>query len=219
MAGATLSAAAWATARDLIEALGAIDPGRVRLDPLPGTATEADLIRLNDQRTGLFELVDGVLVEKTMGLLESCLAGAIIAILREFILRNNLGIVTAPVGMMRMAPATIRAPDVAFVAWGRILGGRISRESLADVVPDLAIEVLCPSNTKAEMARKRRGYFEAGVRLVWEIDPEARTVAVYEEPERATLLGLAQTLNGGEVLPGFALLLADLFADLDRQGA
>ncbi len=69
------------------------------------------------------------------------------------------------------------------------------------------------------MARKRREYFEAGVRLVWEVDPGARTVAVFDAPEHSTMLDASKTLDGGDVLPGFALPLADLFGELDRQGA
>ncbi len=68
------------------------------------------------------------------------------------------------------------------------------------------------------MARKRHEYFQAGVQLVWEVDPRARTVAVYESSEHPTMLDASQTLDGGEVLPGFALPLADLFGELYRQG-
>ncbi len=207
------------TVEDLLESLGGIEPGRVRIKPPLGTATEADLIEANGRERGIFELVDGVLVEKAMGKMESLLAGAIIAILRGFVLPRHLGIITAPDGMMRLAPAIFRAPDIAFISWGRIPGGPLSEESLAEVVPDLAVEVLSPSNSKAEMARKRRDYFEAGVRLVWEVDPRARTVAVFDDPERSTVLDASMTLDGGDVLPGFVLPLLDLFGELDRRGA
>jgi len=203
---------------DILETLGGISASRVRLKKPLGQATEADLIELNRGKRGIFELVDGVLVEKAMGKMESLLAGAIIAILRGFVLPRNLGIITAPDGMMRLAPALFRAPDVAFIAWGRIPGGRLSEDSLAGVVPDLAVEVLSPSNTRAEMARKRREYFLAGVRLVWEVDPATRTVAVFDAPEHSTLLDESRNLDGGEVLPGFVLPLVDLFGELDRQG-
>ena len=204
------------TLEDLLGALGGIAPTRVRFHPMPGTATGSDLIEINARGQGIFELVDGILVEKVMGKMESLLAGAIIAILRGFVLPRNLGIVTAPDGMMRLAPAIFRAPDIAFITWGRIPGGQLSEDSLAEVVPDLAIGVLSPSNTKAEMARKRREYFEAGVRLVWEVDPRSRTVAVFDTPDHSTSLDESQTLDGGEVLPGFALPLADLFGELQR---
>ncbi len=207
------------TLDDLLGALGGVAPSRVRLHPMPGTATEADLDEINRRKRGIFELVEGVLVEKPMGKLESLLAGAIIAIFRAFVLPRNLGIITAPDGMMRLAPTIYRAPDIAFISWARIPGGHLTEEALAEAIPDLAIEVLSPSNTKAEMARKRREYFEAGVRLVWEVDPKTRTVAVYDAPERSTVLDITQTLDGGAVLPGFVLPLADLFEELDRQGA
>jgi Uma2 family endonuclease len=68
------------------------------------------------------------------------------------------------------------------------------------------------------MARKRLDYFTAGVRLVWEIDPDARTVSVYTGVDTFRTLTAADTLDGGAVLPGFTLTLRDLFAELDRQG-
>lgn len=74
------------------------------------------------------------------------------------------------------------------------------------------------SNTAAEMARKRSDYFAVGVRLVWQVDPVARTVSVYAAPEVAAVLTEADTLDGAPVLPGFTLPLRDLFGELDRQG-
>jgi Uma2 family endonuclease len=68
------------------------------------------------------------------------------------------------------------------------------------------------------MLVKRQDYFSVGVELVWEIDPEKRTVIVYTSPTQSTTLGANDTLDGGSVLPGFALPVAHLFAELDRQG-
>ncbi len=206
------------TAQDLLDQLGGVAPGRVRFNPLPGLATEADLIEVNARKQGICELVDGILVEKAMGKLESLLAVAIIGILRDFVSPRKLGIITAPDGMMRLAPGVFRAPDIAFIARNHIPKGPLSEKSLAEVIPDLAVEVLSPSNTKAEMALKRREYFKAGVRLVWEVDPRSKTVAVFEAPERSIVLDASMTLDGGSVLPGFALPLGDLFAELDWQG-
>jgi Uma2 family endonuclease len=203
---------------ELLKDLGGINPARVRLKKSLGPATEADLIAINERGNTLCELVDGLLVEKGMGYSESILGGAILAILRAFVIPRNLGLVSGADGMMRLFPGLVREPDVAFASWDRIPGRRRPTAPIAGFAPDLAIEVLSISNTKKEMARKRREYFKAGVRLVWEVDPRARTVAVYEAPDEAILLEVGQTLDGGEVLPGFALPLADLFADLDRQG-
>ena len=94
------------TLEDLLDRLGGIAPGRVRVRPPVGTATEADLIAANERKQGICELVDGVLVEKGMGLLESLLAGALIAYLRGFVIPRNLGIVTSPDGMLRLVRAS-----------------------------------------------------------------------------------------------------------------
>ncbi len=120
--------------------------------------------------------------------------------------------------MMRLVPGLVRVPDLAFASWDRIPGRRRPTGPIADFAPDLAIEVLSRSNTRAEMVRKRREYFASGVRLVWEVDPVARTVAVFDAPDHSRVLDESQTLDGGDVLPGFALPLADLFGELDRHG-
>ena len=109
-------ATTWENAEELLQALGGIAPSRVRMRPLPGTATEADLIAVNGRKKGICELVDGVLVEKGMSYIESMLAGAILAILRSFVIPQNLGIITGEAGMMRLFPGLVRIPDVAFVS-------------------------------------------------------------------------------------------------------
>jgi Uma2 family endonuclease len=80
--------------------------------------------------------------------------------------------------------------------------------------PDLAIEVLSPSNTPQEMERKLNDYFRARVRVVWYVDPRQRTVEVFTGVDRSTLLREGQTLTGDPLLPGFNLALRDLFAQL-----
>lgn len=205
------------TVADLLEQLGDIPPRRVLFRPVPGTATEADLLRLVERKECLCELVDGVLVEKAMGFRESLLAGALISLLRAFVIPRNLGLVSAPDGMMRLFPGLVRVPDVAFASWGRFPQGRVPADPIPDLAPDLAVEVLSESNTPAEMRRKRQEYFTSGARRVWLVDPEARTVSVYTAPEQVTVLGEGDTLDGGDVLPGFALPLRELFAELDRR--
>ena len=204
---------------DLLDRLGNVPTWRVRAQPPPGTATEADLLALAGRsEKRLFELVEGVLVEKTMGYTESFLAIWLGGVLNTFVIPRNLGIVTGADGTVRLMPGLIRIPDVAFTAWDRFPGRRRPTAPIPDLAPDLAVEILSPSNTKAEMERKRRDYFFTGVRLVWVADPQARTVAVYTAPDQMTLLRESDTLDGGAVLPGFTLPLRDWFAELDRQG-
>lgn len=206
------------TVSDLLERLGNIPPERVLLHPPPGLATVEDVVEIRNRERLLCELVDGTLVEKGMGYRQSMLAGALLAILRSFVIPRNLGIVTGESGMMRLFAGLVRIPDVAFVSWDRVPGRRVPTEPVPSLAPDLAVEVLSESNTPAEMARKRREYFQAGVTLVWIVDPDPRTVAVYTSPAEFVTLRESDTLDGGSVLPGFVLPLDQLFAELDRQG-
>jgi Uma2 family endonuclease len=205
------------TLADLLESLGGIDPRRVRYEPRPGSGTVQDVIDLDAHEDRLFELIDGVLVEKAMGLRESLLAMAFGAMLQQFVKQHRLGIIVGADGTMQLFAGLVRIPDVAFISWDRLPGKRIPDEPVPELVPDLTVEVLSLSNTPKEMARKRREYFQAGVRLVWEIDPRRRQVAVYTEPDHATILTETDALNGGDVLPGFTLPLRELFAELDQQ--
>ena len=205
------------TVADLVERLGGVPLDRIRLRPLPGAATEQDVLDLDDHEDRLCELVDGVLVEKAMGYEESALACCLIELLGAYVRPRNLGIVTGEAGMVRLFPGLVHIPDVAYASWNRFPEGRRPKARIPSLAPDLVVEVLSPSNTPAEMARKRREYFDAGVRLLWEVDPKARTAAVYTTPDRPTVLGEDHTLDRGDVLPGFSLPLAQLFAELDRQ--
>ena len=153
-----------------------------------------------------------------MGFRESLLACELSARLNAVVRPNNLGLVAGPDGILRLWEGLVRLPDVAFISWDRIPGRRVPDEPIPELSPDLAVEILSVSNTRAEMDRKRREYFLAGTRLVWQIDPRARTIAVYTGPDNPTVLRDADVLDGGAVLPGFTLALTDLFGELDRTG-
>ena len=193
------------TLADLMGQLGAVPLERVRIFPAPGTATEGDVVRIHQQSSRLYELVNGVLVEKAMGFYESRLAAALIGILEEFLKQRDLGIVLAPDGMMRLRPGLVRIPDVSFLSWAHFPGRTLPEEPIPDIVPDLAVEILSEGNTAAEMARKVGDYFEAGVTLVWILDPKTKTVQVYTAADQSSPVREDGTLDGGELLPGFAL--------------
>lgn len=205
------------TLADLLARIG-VPPDRIRFHPYPGTATIQDVLRVHEQEEKLCELVDGVLVEKTMGWSESRLAGFLLGLLNAFVIPRNLGVVTGADGTMEIIANLVRIPDVAFISWDRLPGRRSPTAPIPHIAPNLAVEVWSRSNTPAEMASKRTDYFAAGVQLVWEIHPDTRTVAVYSSPNQSRILGSADTLDGGSVLPGFTLPLTQLFAELDRQG-
>jgi Uma2 family endonuclease len=198
---------------DLLRRLGGIPLSRIRFRPYPGAATEAD-VRKNKN----CELIDGVLVEVAMGYRESPLGVWISALLNAFVIPRNLGLVSGADGTVRLFPGLVRIPDIAFASWDRFPGRRPPRRPIPHLAPDLAIEVLSRGNTPREMTRKRREYFAAGVRLVWEIDPRVRGATVYTAPDQSTVLTQGGKLDGGDVLPGFTLSLADVFAEWDRHG-
>ncbi len=209
---------AYRTVADLLAQLGDLPPERIWLVPPPGTATEHDVIEAHDRENRLCELVDGVLVEKSMGARESMLAVELAFFIRSFLQQHNLGIVLGADGTVQLAPGLVRIPDVSFFSWDRMPGGKIPTAPIPDLVPDLAVEVLSASNTKAEKRRKLVDYFQAGVRLVWYIDPPTRTARVYTDPDLFTTLDDNETLDGGEILPGFALPLRRYFESLDATG-
>jgi Uma2 family endonuclease len=207
------------TVADLLARLGGIPPERIRMQPPPGMATDADVLAaLAGPRKRLCELIDGVLVEKAMGFTEAVLAGAMIDYLREIVHAGNLGIVAGADGLVRLWEGHVRIPDVAFFSWDRLPERHMPTQAIPDISPDLAVEVLSASNTPAEMRLKREDYFGADVKLVWEVDPQTRTVTVYTDVDESIVLHENDTLDGGLVLPGFTLPLGGLFAELDRQG-
>jgi len=188
---------------------------RVRLHPEPGRATLEDLIAANDHG-GMCELVDGTLVEKAVGWTESLLAMFLGELIGKFSRQHNLGFVTGPDGFVKILDSMVRGPDVAFVSWARLPDQKPPQDPVPEIVPDFVIEVLSVSNTFAEMARKRREYFHAGVQLVWMVDPRERTVAVFTSITDVTVVDENATLDGGDVLPGLQVSLVELFAELDR---
>ena len=200
------------TAADLLDRFGPMPDGRIRTDPPPGTATEQDVIDIEARESRLCELVDGVLVEKTVGYYESYLAVQLGYFLAGFVRRHRLGVVAGEAGMMRLSAGLVRIPDVSFVSWTRLPGRRVPRVPIADLAPDLAVEVISPSNTAREMERKLQDFLAAGVRLVWYVYPGPQEVHVYTA-ERHDVLTIEQELSGGDVLPGFVLPLRQLFEE------
>jgi Uma2 family endonuclease len=203
--------ASYRTIAELLHALGDISSDRVRMDPPPGTATEADLLAAYARDKVPCELVDGVLVEKPMGFRESRVASVLGYFIECYLETNNFGLTVGEAGMLHLEVGLVRIPDVSFMTWDQFPNRECPAESAPDAFPDLAVEVLSISNTRNEMKRKRREYFAAGTRLVWEVDPVARTIDVYTDPDTFTRLDESQTLDGTPVLPGFTLSIRRWF--------
>ncbi len=198
---------------EMMKQLG-VSARRIRAYPPPGQATEKDVIRIHDCTDRLYELVDGVLVEKIMSFPESALTCDMIWMMREFLDRHPLGFLTGPDGAVRLMPGLVRIPDISFISWDDLPKRQRPTDPIAGLAPALAVEVLSKGNTKREMDRKVREYFLCGVRLVWLVSLTARSVRVYTAPDQSVTLTEEQTLTGGDVLPGLALPLRRVFAEI-----
>jgi Uma2 family endonuclease len=133
--------------------------------------------------------------------------------LHRYVKLNQLGrVYAAETGFkLESNPDTVRAPDIACVRAERIQAtGRA--QGYGEGAPDLAVEVLSPGNTKREMAEKVEEYFAAGARLVWIVNPKSKTVTVYHSPTDIIMLTEKDTLDGGEVVPGFQIPVSEIFA-------
>jgi Uma2 family endonuclease len=205
------------TLAELHDQLGGIPLERIRMVPPPGLATEAELLRVLDHEDRICELIDGTLVEKTMGYYESLLAMTLGYFLQDFAAKHDLGIVLGEGGTLRILSDQIRVPDVAFLSWRQFPGRVLPPEPVPAIAPDLAVEILSAGNTREELNRKLRDYFNAGVKLVWFIDPASESAVVYESPRKSRKLSSADTLKGGKVLPGFELPLKELFKKAGRR--
>lgn len=184
----------------------------------PTTAEE--LLLWPDDDPG--EIVDGVFVPKYpdgvvtgTGVAHGIVALEIGALLREHVKQRCLGRVLAAEAATRLrrAPDLVRCPDGMFVSTARLVGG-ISRGVL-EGPPDLAVEVRSPNDRPGEIARKVADYLAHGVRAVWELDPDARTITVHRPGTPPRVLRGDDVLDGGDVLPGFGVVTSAIFADLD----
>jgi Uma2 family endonuclease len=200
-----------------LRSLGNVPLDRIILDPLPGTATEQDLLRLVEGDR-LVELIDGTLVEKPVGWMESRIATELSRKLGNYIEPRRLGQIAGADGTLRMKSGRVRLPDITFVSNDDIPADWSPEQPIPDLPPTLAVEVISVSNTAEEMRIKTREYFDSGARLVWLIYPKTKTVAVFEtasaEPTRTVTE--ADTLDGAPAVPGFSIPVSEIFAPLTR---
>ena len=163
----------------------------------------------------LYEVADGLVTEKPMGAFEIEVASILFIALAAFVREANLGKAQTEM-MFLIDPARNlkRRPDVSFVSRERWpIAKPAPRTEAWNVVPDLAVEVVSPTNTAGELVQKVDDYFGAGVRLVWLVYPSHGLVQVYESASTMTVLRREDDLEGGDVVPGFRLPLASLLPD------
>ena len=186
----------------------------MRPSPSKTNATDG-LLELCDVRR--CELIDGRLVEKKSSYLSSVVSGQVACQLGTYLHDRPLGTVAGSRASYRCVPddsLKVRRPSVTFVARGRLPVEELARGHVT-VAPDLAVEVVSPNDTVYELNKKVQEYLRAGVRLVWVIDPENRTLVVYRANRTLAEFKPEDELTGEDVIPGFRCLVRDFFQPLD----
>lgn len=204
------------TLAQLVHQLGDVPLDRILATPPPGTATEQDLLRGIDGKI-FCELVDGVLVVKAMGYTESVLASILIQWINNYLDHHPLGACAGEAGICKLMPGLVRAPDVSFVSREQLPKSRKKELTFAPCAPVLCIEVWSKGNTRREIDRKIKEYFQHGAKLVWEFFPRKRTAVIYHSLTDMTSVTATESIDGENVLPGFRFLLEDLYVALDRR--
>jgi Uma2 family endonuclease len=170
-----------------------------------GTASVDDIER--------YEVIDGTRVERApMGAFETVLASWLCFLMNNFAAGKKLGLAVSEVLFVLNAARDLkRRPDVAFVSYARWPSAVVERAAAWNVVPDLAVEMVSPTNLAEEIDNKITDYFQSGSRLVWVFYPDSGRVYAYRSPTQVSILARTDTLDGGEVLPGFQLPIAQLY--------
>lgn len=170
--------------------------------------TEEEFMRLpNDGRK--WELVDGEPKEVPAGVRHDEYVIHIGVMFHPY--TRGRGALCGSQAGFRMANNNIRCPDVSFTRKERFPGG-VSPEGFGEVAPDLCLEIISPSEERAEMTRKIVEYFSAGAEQVWHLFPDRQSVRIYTSPVEFRDYGPEDEIEGGDLLPGFRCRTADLFA-------
>jgi Uma2 family endonuclease len=161
-----------------------------------------------------YELIAGVPIEMSRSSsAHSVTAVRIIAALAQHVIANQLGVVTDAHGayVLERGPDTVRIPDVAFVRADRVPPGGVPPIGLLEA-PDLAVEIISPSNRRRALLAKAQQFFAAGTREVWIVDMKRRTVTRYWPSGRPQTLMGTDIIDGGDVVPGFRCAVSYIFA-------
>jgi Uma2 family endonuclease len=170
-------------------------------------ATEDDL-RAAPEDGYKHELVDGKIVMSPAGFRHGLVSVKLATRLETFVESHGLGYVLESSTGFRLPGGNVRLPDVSFVAHRE--GTDLVTDDFSNVPPDLAVEVLSPSDRSRQVLDKVGEYLDAGVRLVWVIDPKGQSAAIYRSTIKVTEIGIDGVLDGQDVVPGFRCTLREI---------
>ena len=162
-----------------------------------------------------YELVDGELVMSNAGMRHGEIAVIISAALSTYVRSQRLGSVCDSSTGFRLQSGNYRSPDVSFVAKERLRGMRRLPLKMFQGSPDLAVEILSSTDTVEGIHNKLVELFENDTKLVWVVNPFQETVLVHHSPQPNKLLLTGEAIDGEDIVPGFSLAVADLFAELE----
>lgn len=171
--------------------------------------SEEAFLRLPDDGRK-YELVRGITREVPTGVRHGAIIAKIIALMFPY--AQGRGVITASSAGYRMVSGNIRSPDVAFIRKERLPEGK-PPIGFGESAPDLAIEVLSPSEDLNELLRKVAEYFESGAQQVWVLDPDACRATFYRSPIEVQTLRADDTLEGEELLPEFRCKVRELLGE------
>ena len=164
------------------------------------------------------ELLDGELrLTPRAGMEHGFISSSLTAMMAAHAATRCLGMVCGPNLGCWMRSGNLLCPDVSFIGAARVPRTPKAREGFFRGAPDLVIEVLAPSDGPFHTSEKMVDYFESGTRLAWAVNPAERNVLVYRTPEADGLLRVTDALDGQDVIPGFRLPLAELFAEFSFE--
>lgn len=172
------------------------------------------LTHLPENKDKRLELIYGEVIEMSPSTLEnSIIAGKISRLLGNYVAEKGLGAVTVPDGGFQINEDTVVVPDVAFITMSRLPE---NRKQFSPVTPDLAVEVISPSESHPSIRRKTRLYLEAGVQIVWNVFPDEKTVDVVtlgdDDTASTRTLRAEQSIDGGAAIPGFSVKVEAFFS-------
>lgn len=175
--------------------------------------TEAELEALPEDGY-IHEVVDGELVMSPKNNWQhGDICAELLMVMRAHAKSNHLGAVWDSSTGFWMENLNCRAPDISFVQKERLRGFKRREARFFRGAPDLAVEILSPSNTRRDVDERLKDYFTSGARLAWIIDPDRELVEICHSPTQRRLLGPGGELDGEEVLPGFKYPVVELFKE------
>jgi Uma2 family endonuclease len=175
--------------------------------------TAEDLWNMPDNGKG-YELIRGELHPMAPAGQEHSNLGIVLgSLLHAFVRKNQLGAVTGSDGgyILAKSPETVRAPDLGFVRQERLAGGRTTAKYF-EGAPDLAVEIISPTDSYQDIDEKVQEFLDAGTKLVWVVSPKKKTITIYRSNQKMALITKpGDVLEGEDVLPGFSVRLDEIF--------